>query len=71
MPPASRIATLFSALVARFRSAAAACSFCASVPSRASATTIAMPPASRIATLFSALVARFPSAPAACSFCAS
>eukprot|EP00966_Prymnesium_polylepis_P308858 7136948-Prymnesium_polylepis.1 len=70
MPPASRIATTLSALSARTPSAAAACSFCASVPSRASPTTTAMPPASRITARLSSLFsASCASAPTARSFC--
>ena len=47
------IATWLSALAERFRSAPAALSFCAAVPSRTSATSGSMPPARAIATCLS------------------
>ena len=62
MPPASAIATLVAALMARFHSAPAACSLASSLPSRTSSTSGTMPPASAIAALAS-LMARHFSAP--------
>eukprot|EP00966_Prymnesium_polylepis_P159614 3688717-Prymnesium_polylepis.1 len=72
MPPASRIATLMPSLErASLTSAPAACSFCATVPLRASSTTTAMPRDSRISSRLSALRERCRSARTACSFCVS
>mmetsp|Transcript_12252 Transcript_12252/g.40352 ORF Transcript_12252/g.40352 Transcript_12252/m.40352 type:complete len:226 (-) Transcript_12252:85-762(-) len=74
MPPALAIATLLSSFkepAASSASAPAACSFCPSVPPRASATSGGIPPALLIHTVLLLVTVKIHSARAAASFCRS